>query len=95
MYELLPKEESKNRIDKFLNMMDEIGDWDNVIIINRVHQYYFTGTMQDALLIFNKKSRKPYLFVRRDYDRAKDEAVIEEVHKIKSYGGILKFFRCV
>lgn len=91
MYELLPKEESKNRIDKFLNMMDENGDWDNVIIINRVHQYYFTGTMQDALLIFNRKSRKPYLFVRRDYDRAKDEAVIEEVHKIKSYGGILKF----
>ena len=91
MYNLLPKEESKNRIEKFLNMMDENGKWDNVIIINRIHQYYFTGTMQDALLIFNNKTRKPYLFVRRDYDRAKAEATIDDVYKIRSYKDIVKY----
>lgn len=91
MYKLLSKEESINRIDKFINMMDENGNWDNVIIINRVHQYYFTGTMQDALLIFNSKTRKPYLFVRRDYDRAKAESTIDNVYKIRSYKDIVKY----
>jgi len=91
MYELLPIEESKNRLNKFFKMMDESFVWDNVIIINRVMQYYFTGTMQDGLLIISNKNRKPYLFVRRDYERAVEEARIDDVYKIKSYKDILKY----
>ena len=58
MYELLPKSESKKRIGKLLTKMDQTGKWDNVIIVNRIHQYYFTGTMQDGILICKERLRK-------------------------------------
>ena len=90
MYELLPKSESKKRIDKLLTKMDQTGKWDNVIIVNRIHQYYFTGTMQDGILILNNKTRSMYLFVRRDYERALLESSIENIYKIRSYRDITK-----
>jgi len=59
-------------------------NWDTAIILSKVNQYYFTGTMQDGILVF-KKSGKVAYFVRRSYERAVEESPIKEIFPIESY----------
>lgn len=88
MYKLLPKSESENRIKNIYEIMSD-KEWDNIIITNRIHQYYFTGTLQDSITVINK-NKGIFLFVKRDFERAKEEATINNIYKINSFKDILK-----
>ena len=64
-------------------------EWDNALIINRINQYYFTGTMQDGLLII-KRNGTAQLFVRRSMNRAIDESPLVDsqictIYPMESY----------
>ena len=52
--------------------------------MSKVNQYYFTGTMQDGMLII-KKTGKAFYFVRRSYERAKDESPFTNIYYMESY----------
>lgn len=89
MIENPSKQELQNRIDnlfKALNTLDQ--EFDTAVIMSKVNQYYFTGTMQDGLLILNKTGKTVY-FVRKSFDRAKLECPLDFVYKISSYKDIL------
>ena len=80
--------ELESRRLNFYNKMDTISpDWDTVLILGKVNQYYFTGTMQDAVLIL-KKDRSFAYYVRQSFKRATDESIIKNIYPMKSYRDI-------
>lgn len=85
---ILTKREIEKRIEKFYSLMNEkCSDWDIAIILDRVNQYYFTGTMQNAVLVFTKANGM-HFFVRKSYERAKIESPIENIYKINTFRDI-------
>ena len=70
----LTKAELDARLSRFCAKLDEYDpDWGTAFFVGRVNQYYFTGTMQDALLIIRRGGHRSF-FVRRSYDRAMAES---------------------
>lgn len=78
--------ELEQRINKFYAALNErYPDWDTVLILSRINQYYFTGTMQDGLLAFKKDGTRMY-FARRSYERALEESPITDcIFRMESY----------
>ncbi len=86
----LTKQELDARLARFRAAMDaRHPGWDTAVLVGRVNQYYLTGTMQDALLMIRRDNSPcgggQWLFVRRSYQRAKDESPFETIHPIQSY----------
>lgn len=78
MREILNREELKNRVKRLCAIAtDKYSDWDAILIIGRINQYYLTGTMQDGLIIIKRNGTLMY-FARRSYERAKKESPISE-----------------
>ena len=70
---------------KFYLVMNELHpDWDTALIFGKVNQYYFTGTMQDGMLVI-RKDGQIYYFVRRSFERAKDECPLPYVYEMNSF----------
>lgn len=59
-------------------------DWDTVVIISKVNQYYFTGTMQDGLLVIKSDGEARY-FARRSFERAREESPLNTIYPMESY----------
>ncbi|NLM21941.1 MAG: aminopeptidase P family protein [Peptococcaceae bacterium] len=79
------KKELEQRLNNFCSIMDKKKPaWDTAIIIGRINQYYFTGTMQDGMLVITK-DRKTYFFVRRSVERAKKESPNANIYGMESY----------
>ena len=84
------KNELDERLKKFCTAMDEANpSWDTAVILGKVNQYYFTGTMQDALLLIRKGGELLY-FARRSYERARAESPLAAVYPMESYGDAVK-----
>lgn len=82
---MLTKQELQSRMNKFFNLMDRHSpDWDIAIIVDKVNQYYFTGTMQNGVLVFLPNGEMHY-FVKKSYERAKIESPIENLYSMNSY----------
>lgn len=78
-------EELLNRRTRFAALMDaRHPDWDSAIIVSRVNQYYLLGTMQDGLLILRRGGGGGY-FVRRSFERARQESPYEAIFPMESY----------
>lgn len=85
------KQELENRISNLFKLLNTAEyKFDTAIIISRVNQFYFTGTMQDGILIMKKDGTLSY-FVRKSFDRAKIESPLDIVYKISTYKDILEF----
>jgi len=83
---LASKQELLERLKRFRAAMDEANPgWNTALILGKVNQYYFTGTMQDAMLVL-KKDGGAYYFVRRSFERAKDESEFDGIYPMESYG---------
>lgn len=79
------KRELEERINNLIKSNDlKYPDWDTAIILSRVNQYYFTGTMQDGLLLI-KKSGETMYFARRSFDRAVAESPLSCIYPMESY----------
>ena len=69
-----PVPELRDRMERFRDRMDaENPSWEFAAIFGRTNQFYFTGTMQDAVLLIPRRD-EPVLWVRRSLERALDES---------------------
>ena len=84
------KQELETRISNLFTLYKG-KEFDTIMVINKINQYYFTGTIQDGVLMFRKDGTVKY-FVRRSYERAKAECPLDIVMPMKSYRDILNYF---
>ncbi|MDR0597930.1 MAG: M24 family metallopeptidase [Treponema sp.] len=84
----LTAQELEQRRFRFVDRMNRsFPDWDTAVILENVNQYYFTGTMQDGILLIRRDGG--YLYgVRRSYERAREESPLAEIMPINGYRDI-------
>jgi len=81
----LDLKELEERFNRFYEALDKAHPhWDTAVILSRVNQYYFTGTMQDGMLLLKRDGSISY-YVRRSYERALDESPLPHIYPMKSY----------
>ena len=87
----VPKQELENRLNAFrLELENQDKNWQMVLIHNPVNLYYLTGTVPDGLLVITKK--QAILWVRKNYDRARNESEFEDIRSMKSFRDISEYF---
>lgn len=80
-----PKNELINRMKRFRDIMDVYNpDWEIIVIWSKINQFYFTGTMQDGMLIISR-GEDPVYWVRRSYQRALDESSFHDIRNMNSF----------
>jgi Xaa-Pro dipeptidase len=81
----VPRSELADRLRRFQARMDaEHPQWALAAILGRVNQYYFTGTMQDGVLLIPRGS-EPVLWVRRSFERACAESLLPSIRPMSSF----------
>ncbi len=81
----VPLSELSARMERFRAAMDEKApDWKMALVISKINQYYFTGTMQEGLLFIPRDDAAVY-FVRRSYERALDESLFPAIRPMETY----------
>ncbi|MDL2273265.1 Xaa-Pro peptidase family protein [Oscillospiraceae bacterium OttesenSCG-928-G22] len=79
------KRELTARLARFIDTMTALHpDWETALILSKVNQYYFTGTMQNALLLIRRDGSFA-CFVRKSFDRAKAESPLSGIYPMRSY----------
>lgn len=58
--------------------------WEIAIIFSKVNLYYFTGTMQEGMLII-PRNEEAVFWVRRSYQRAVEESLFPSIKAMDSY----------
>ena len=80
-----PENELQNRMEQFKIIMKKTyPEWEIAVIFSKINQYYFTGTMQDGMLIIPKDD-EPTFWVRRSYERALNESLFKNIQPMNSY----------
>ena len=81
----VPLLELANRMTRFRARMDaEKPDWELAAFLGRVNQYYFTGTIQDGLLLVPRDGDAVF-WVRRSFERACAESLFPNIRPMKSF----------
>jgi Xaa-Pro dipeptidase len=81
----VPLSELDNRLDRFRHLMDNRHPgWELAIIFSKLNLYYFTGTMQDGMLLIPRNG-EACLWVRRSFERAADESCFLPIRQMRSY----------
>jgi len=81
----VPQSELDLRLKRFYGYMDiYYPSWETAVIFSKVNLYYFTGTMQDGMLLIRKGS-EPVLWVRRSIERALDESSFPCIKHMSSF----------
>ena len=85
MEQKTPALELRDRMERFRLRMDrEDPAWDLAVIFGRTNQFYFTGTMQDGVLLVPRDD-EAVLWVRRSIERALDESLFPEIRPMRSF----------
>lgn len=85
MIKKVPLTELKNRMKNFRKQMDISNpEWEIAVIFSKINLYYFTGTMQDGMLIVPKNGKATF-WIRRSYERAMDESLFPNIESMKSF----------
>ena len=85
MQSCVPESELEGRIKRFRSLMDVTNpDWELSAIFGKTNLYYFTGTIQDSMLLIPRDD-EAVLWVRRSYERAVDESRFPQIRKMRSY----------
>ena len=81
----VPLTELNDRMDRFRARMDRARPgWKMAAITGKIPLYYFTGTMQDALLLIPQGDDAVF-WVRQSFDRAEEESLFPDIRKMRSY----------
>ncbi len=81
----IPLPELTDRMQRFRARMDaENPDWELAVFFGRVNQYYFTGTMQDGMLLIPRGGEAVF-WVRRSFERAGAESLFPDIRPMKSF----------
>lgn len=85
MIKKVPLTELKNRMRNFRERMDVSNpEWEIAVIFSKINLYYFTGTMQDGMLIIPRHGEAT-LWIRRSYERALDESLFSNIEPMNSF----------
>lgn len=85
------KDELTVRIATLFRRLTQSGRrFDTAIIMDKINQYYFTGTMQDGLLILRNNGTAAYC-VRRSFERARLESPLDCLFRISTYRDLLAY----
>ena len=81
----VPLTELTDRMNRFRARMDKTRPgWELTAIVGKIPLYYFTGTMQDGLLLIPQDGEAVF-WVRQSFDRAKIESLFSHIREMKSY----------
>lgn len=81
----VPLNELNMRMNRFRNEMDKTQpDWEIAVIFSKINLYYFTGTMQEGMLLIPREEDAT-LWIRRSFDRAVDESLFPRIRPMESY----------
>lgn len=81
----VPSIELENRMKRFREHMDISNpEWEVAVIFSKINIYYFTGTMQDGMLIIPRNDDATF-WVRRSYERALDESLFGKIEYMSSF----------
>lgn len=84
----VPLAELTDRITRFRTQMDvTCPDWEIAAIVGKIPLYYFTGTIQDGILLI-LQGGEAIFWVRQSYERALDESLFPDIRKMRSYRDI-------
>ena len=87
----IPLSELTGRMKRFRAKMDaEMPSWELAAFFGRVNQYYFTGTMQDGVLLVPRDG-EAVLCIRRSFERACEESLFPNIRPMKSFKDALPF----
>ncbi|MGE5557515.1 MAG: M24 family metallopeptidase [Bacillota bacterium] len=85
MEKRVPLTELQSRLDRFRDRMGaDNPDWEIAVVFSKINQYYFTGTMQDGMLIIPRNGEATY-WVRRSFERARDESLFGLIKPMGSF----------
>lgn len=85
------KDELLERISSICEEVNKAGKpWDAVLIVDKVNQFYLTGTMQNALFIIKPDGSYAY-FVKSSFHSAKAVSPLDNIYEMSSYRDILEF----
>ncbi len=86
----VPSNELENRMKRFKMQMDLSNPgWETAVIFSKINQYYFTGTMQDGMLIIPRDSEATF-WVRKSFERALNESLFPRIESMRSFGDAAK-----
>jgi len=81
----VPLSELQNRLIRFRIKMDIMNaGWEMAVIFSKINLYYFTGTMQDGMLLIPRNNEAVF-WVRRSYERALDESLFPIIKPMESF----------
>lgn len=84
----VPLTELDDRMDRFRARMDtRKPGWKIAAITGKVPLYYFTGTMQDGLLLIPQDGDAVF-WVRQSFERAEEESLFPDLRRMRSYRDI-------
>lgn len=84
----VPLTELDDRMDRFRARMDtRKPGWKIAAITGKVPLYYFTGTMQDGLLLIPQDGNAVF-WVRQSFERAEEESLFPDLRRMRSYRDI-------
>jgi Xaa-Pro aminopeptidase len=85
MIKKVPLTELKNRMRNLKKRMDISNpEWEIAVIFSKINLYYFTGTMQDGILIIPKNGEATF-WIRRSYEKALDESLFPNIEPMNSF----------
>ena len=80
-----PLKELETRLEQFKLLMDYSNPgWEIAVIFSKINLYYFTGTMQDGMLIIPRDNEATF-WVRRSYERATNESLFGNIKSMNSF----------
>ncbi len=81
----VPARELTTRMQALRKRMDQDHpEWELLAIFSKVNQFYFTGTMQDAVLLIPRERDASY-WVRRSLQRAQEESEFPTIRQMGSF----------
>jgi Xaa-Pro dipeptidase len=81
----VPSSELENRMRHFRTQMEASNpEWEMAVIFSNINLYYFTGTMQDGMLIIPEDGEAIF-WVRRSFERALDESLFPWIKPMNSF----------
>jgi Xaa-Pro aminopeptidase len=85
MFNKVPFTELDMRLKRFRAIMDDQNaNWELAAIFNKINLYYFTGTMQEGMLLIARND-DAVLWVRRSYERAVSESLFPVIKPMDSF----------
>ncbi len=80
-----PLKELETHLKQFKKAMDDSNPgWEIAVIFSKINLYYFTGTMQDGMLII-LRDKDATFWVRRSYERALNESLFDDIKPMNSF----------